>query len=102
MSQTLILNIDERSSSVPTTLKLAQTFDVVWMFSHALEIPKAPMWVRFSFKVIEDFNTAQQKVCYLLPINDSPTGKAVVVQTMKESQKIAEKIRKCENIKKEM
>lgn len=92
MSATLISNVDEESSSAPPTLELAQTLDVLWMFSHALEIPKTPMWVGFNFKLIGDFNTAQQKICYLAPINESPTGKDVVVQTMKESQEIAKEI----------
>ncbi|EFN63888.1 hypothetical protein EAG_08093, partial [Camponotus floridanus] len=73
--------------------------DVLWMISYALEIPNTPMWVGFNSKFIEDFNTAQQKICYLTPINDSPTGKEVVLQTMKESQKIADELgEKCINV----
>lgn len=99
MSQTLISTVDEESSSAPPTLELAQTIDVLWMFSHALEIPKTPMWVGFNFKFIRDFNIAQQKICYLAPINESPTGKDVVVQTMKESQEIAKELgEKCINV----
>lgn len=60
MSETLILNADEGCLSAPTTLELAQTFDVLWLVSHALEIPKTPMRVGFNFKFIEDFNIAQQ------------------------------------------
>lgn len=59
--------------------------------SHALKIPDTPMWAGFNSKIIED-ESCMQRVSYLTPINESPTNNAVVLETMVQSQKIAEEL----------
>nr|XP_046473659.1 uncharacterized protein LOC124214934 isoform X3 [Neodiprion pinetum] len=63
--------------------------DNIWMISHALELPDVPMWVGFNSR-IDDQDSPQQHISYLTPINASPTSTSIVLETMKQSQKIAE------------
>ncbi|XP_071580295.1 uncharacterized protein [Temnothorax nylanderi] len=58
------------------------------MFSHALAIPKTPMWVGFNSKIFLD-ESIKQRVSYLTTINLSPTNNAAVKETMVQSLKIA-------------
>lgn len=57
------------------------------MLSHALQLPNVPMWVGFN-SLLVDNNSPKLIVSYLTPINESPTNKSVVLETMKQSQKI--------------
>lgn len=96
LSETLLSSSDERRSIFVPSLEKIRTLDIIWMLSHALEIPDTPMWVGFNSKFVKDINTSRQKICYLTPINESPTAKNVVLETLKESQKIAEEVKQCE------
>lgn len=93
MSELLLPNIDDRRFIVRQTLPLIQKYDALWMLSVAVEIPKTPMWVGFNTKFIDDYNK-KRKIRYLTPVNESPTEKKVIIETMKESLKIAEELGK--------
>ena len=81
--------IDVHSSLAdPPDLKTLKEIDVTWMISHALKIPNTPMWVGFHSKILND-TSLMQKISYLTPINLSPTNTAVVLETMVQSQKVA-------------
>lgn len=92
MSELLLPPSDARRLVVPQTLELIKKFDVLWMLSHALDIPNSPMWVGFNSKFVEDINKKKQKIRYLTPINESPTDQKVVLETMRESQEIAKEL----------
>lgn len=49
------------------------------------------MWVGFN-SLLVDNNSPKQIVSYLTPINESPTNKSVVLETMKQSQKICKEV----------
>ncbi|KAG8177889.1 hypothetical protein JTE90_001720 [Oedothorax gibbosus] len=66
--------------------------DTVWMISHALQLPNVPMWVGFNC-LLSSNDSLKQKVLYLTPINESPTNKSVVLETMKQSKKICEEVK---------
>lgn len=72
----------------PSSLKIQQRINHIWMFSHALAIPKTPMWVGFNSKIFLD-ESMKQRISYLTTINQSPTNNAVVKETMVQSLKIA-------------
>ncbi|CAH2103948.1 unnamed protein product [Euphydryas editha] len=72
-------------------LQLYETIDTFWMLSHALQLPNVPMWVGFN-SLLVDNNSPKQIVSYLTPINESPTNKSVVLETMKQSQKICKEV----------
>ncbi|GFS69364.1 uncharacterized protein TNCV_4011731 [Trichonephila clavipes] len=78
--------------SLPVNLQLHKTIDTVWMISHALKLPNVPMWVGFNSSLICN-DSLKQIVSYLTPINDSPNNKSVVLETMKQSKKIFEKVK---------
>lgn len=63
--------------------------DNIWMVSHALALPDVPMWVGFNSRIYAR-DDSQQLISYLTPINASPTSTSVVIETMKQSKKIAE------------
>lgn len=86
MAELLLPSTDARRSTIPERVELVRSFDVLWMFSFAVDIPNTPMWVGFNSKFSEDFNTTKQKNCYLRPVNSSPIDKDVVLQTLKDSQ----------------
>lgn len=96
LSETLSPSLDERRSITPASLQSIRRFDVLWMLSHALKIPNTPMWVGFNCKFVKDSNTSKHKTCYLTPINDSSTAENVILETMKESQKIAQEAKQSE------
>ena len=48
------------------------------------------MWVGWNASLIGNFELDAQKVWYLPQINQSPTSSAVVLETMKRSQRLAE------------
>ncbi|KMQ82013.1 hypothetical protein RF55_24485 [Lasius niger] len=89
MIETLIAVDDPRRKSVPENLDRLKNIDLIWMLVHALKVPEAPMWVGYNSLIIRD-NCPKQQIAYLTPINVSPTATNVVLETMKQSQKIAE------------
>ncbi|KAL4702648.1 hypothetical protein ACJJTC_016455 [Scirpophaga incertulas] len=96
LSETLLSSSDERRSISVASLQKVKKLDVLWMLSHALKIPNIPMWVGFNSQFVEDINSSRQKICYLTPINESPTAKNVVLETLKETQKIATEVKQSE------
>lgn len=68
---------------------VVQDLDVSWLLSLLLCDANVPMWVGWNSRMVKD-ESPIQKVWYLPQINASPTSAAVVVETMKRSQKIAE------------
>lgn len=50
------------------------------------------MWVGFHHNLNKDFHNIKEQICYLTPINESPTNIPVVIETMKQSQSIAAEI----------
>lgn len=89
MTENLQIAVHEVQNLQPVNLKLYNTIDAIFMISHALQIPKVPMWVGFN-SVICDDTYPKQKISYLTPINSSPTNKSVVLETMKQSQQICQ------------
>lgn len=59
------------------------------MLWHLLKVDNTPMWVGYNSLIYDD-NTCMQKVSYLTTINASPTSTWVVIETLKQSQKVAE------------
>lgn len=59
------------------------------MLSHALKMSNTPMWVGFNSLLYYDKST-KQKISYLTTINISPTNAHVVIETMVQSQKVAQ------------
>lgn len=59
-----------------------------WMISHYFRLPLTPMWVGYN-SLVHDDTSPQQIVRYLTTINSSPTNKAVVLETMQQSKKVA-------------
>ncbi|CAL1671747.1 unnamed protein product [Lasius platythorax] len=92
MEEVLLPNEDEQRQLLPENLQLIKKMDAIWMLSHALKIPNTPMWVGFNSRIIEDINVSKQTICYLTPINVSPTNVSVVIKTMKQSQQIANEL----------
>ena len=72
----------------PSSLKIQQRINHIWMFSHALAVPKTPMWVGFNSKIFLD-ESIKQRISYLTTINQSPMNNAAVKETMVQSLKIA-------------
>jgi len=68
---------------------ILQEINFMWMMNHYLRFPDTPMWVGFNSIIYID-ESKKQRVSYLTTINKSPTDKAVVMETMKQSLKIAE------------
>ena len=66
--------------------------DVLWMLD-VWQNPNTPMWAGWNAERVYDCRK-QMKVWYLPQINQSPTSNAVVVETMKRSQKLAEESNK--------
>lgn len=89
MTENLQIAVHEVQNLQPVNFKLYNIIDAILMISHALQIPKVPMWVGFN-SVISDDAHPKQKISYLTPINSSPTNKSVVLETMKQSQKICQ------------
>lgn len=73
----------------PRNLQLLQQLNFSWLISHFLKIPNTPMWVGYNSLVFKDSSNVQ-KISYLTSINESPTNKAVVLETMKQALKAAE------------
>ncbi|GFY66448.1 hypothetical protein TNIN_419541 [Trichonephila inaurata madagascariensis] len=86
------LSAHDGEYSLPVNLQLYKTIDTVWMISHALKLPNVPMWIGFNCSISCN-NSLKQIVSYLTPINDSPTNKSVVLETMKQSKKICEEVK---------
>lgn len=74
-----------------TNLQLYSNIDTIWMVSHALQLPNLPMWVGYN-RLISFGNNTKQIVSYLTPINASSTNTSVILETMKQSQRICEEV----------
>ena len=61
--------------------------DTLYILSHNF-CSKAPMWVGFNALHVKD-DSKMQKIYYLPPINESPTEKSVVFETMQRAQAVA-------------
>lgn len=90
--QLLPLSSDLRNETLPISMNLINKQYFMWMLCHDLKIQKTHMWVGFHHNLNKDVNNKKEKICYLTPINESPTSVSVVVETMKQSQKIASEI----------
>lgn len=75
-------------SIVPNNLISLQHINFTWILSHFLNIPNTPMWIGFNSLIFKDMSPTQ-KISYLTTINLSPTSTSVVLETMKQSQKVA-------------
>ena len=65
--------------------------DLAWVFSHYLDI-RTPMWVGFNAKILLD-HCPKQRISYLSPINQPPTDKAIVLESMRRGIAIANECR---------
>lgn len=91
MMDNLQLSVHESENLSPVNLPLYNTIDAIWMLSHALRLPGVPMWVGFNCSK-SDNNSLKQIVSYLTPINASPTDRSVVLETMRQSQRICQDV----------
>lgn len=85
----LIESLNIFVSDIPNNLESLKEINFVWILSHLLQIENTPMWVGYNSLIYQD-NTCMQKVSYLTTINASPTSTSVVIETLKQSQKVAE------------
>lgn len=93
MMDLLLPNEDCRQlSATELDITIIRNIDLIWMLSHAFKVPNLPMWAGFNSQIIDD-QSLPQKICYLTPVNLSPTDKTVVFETLKQSQKIAEEVK---------
>lgn len=69
MTDDLQISVREIEETLPGNLQLYQEIDVVWMLSHAYQIPNLPMWVRYNCLISNNDNNPKQVVSYLTPIN---------------------------------
>ncbi|XP_076672225.1 uncharacterized protein LOC143371161 [Andrena cerasifolii] len=76
-------------SLIPANMKTVNQIDLARMLSHALKISNTPMWVGFNSLIYDDKST-KQNISYLTAINVSPTNTHVVIETMVQSQKVAQ------------
>lgn len=90
--QLLPLSDDLRREILPDSLKLINKQNFLWMLCHGLKIQNVPMWVGFHYYLNTDLHNNKEKICYLTPINESPTNVSVVIETMKQSKSIATEI----------
>lgn len=91
MLDNLQLSVHEIESLNSANLPLYNAIDTIWMMSHALQLLNVPMWVGFNCS-INDNNSPKQIISYLTPINASPTNRSVVLETMRQSQRICQDI----------
>lgn len=84
------LSAHESEYLLPGNFQLYKMIDTTWMICLSLQLPDVPMWVGFNSSLLSDNDNLQQRVSYLTPINESPTNKSVVLETMRQSQKICE------------
>ena len=84
----MIPRSDVIGSEAPTLLFSAKVSDFLWMAQCSLS-NNVPMWVGWNSTLFED-KSPINKIFYLPQINQSPTSVAVVAETMKRAQKIAE------------
>ncbi|CAH1110603.1 unnamed protein product [Psylliodes chrysocephalus] len=92
MIYSLDISVHEDAIMPPTNLQLYSNIDTTWMLSHALQLPNLPMWVGYNCLISYHHNT-KQILSYLTPINASPTNKSVILETMKQSQRICEEVK---------
>ena len=74
--------------SMPPNFDALKKINLAWMVSHFLQIEEMPMWVDYNSLIFND-KTPTQKVSYLTTVNVSPTNTAVVMETLKQSHKVA-------------
>lgn len=88
MTDSLDISIHEAEETLPVNLQLYKNIDIIWMLSHAYNLPNLPMWVGYNCLISNNGNNPKQVVSYLTPINLSPTNTSVVLETMEQSLKI--------------
>lgn len=86
---------DELRKIDDTSFKFARMSDKCWLFSKFYQVPRTPMWVGFNNLVVID-DSIKQRVSYLTPINESPTGRHVVAATLQMSEDIAKECKQPE------
>lgn len=82
------VSVHEVENLQPVNLKLYNTKYTILMISHALQIPKVPMWVG-SKSLISDYDHPKQIVSYLTLINSSSTNTSEVLETMTQSANLS-------------
>lgn len=92
IEQLLPLSDNLRRETLPASLQLIHKQNFLLMLCHSLKIHRTPMWVGFHHNLNKDLHSNTEKICYLTPINESPTNTSVVIETMKQSQNIAAEI----------
>lgn len=69
-------------------LQSVKHIDFAWILSLYLNLTGIPMWVGYNSLLHED-PSPKHIVCYLTTINDSPTNKETVYETLIQSRKVA-------------
>jgi hypothetical protein len=70
-------------------MKAWKYIDLTWSFSHFLKIPNIPARVGFNSMILKD-TSPKRNISYLTTINSSPTNLSVVLETIKQAQKVVE------------
>lgn len=73
---------------IPQDLSKARKLDCQWILSQYFNL-RPPMWVGFNAKFLKKKDMPKQFVSYMTPINESPTQKAVVLETMRRAMRVA-------------
>jgi hypothetical protein len=81
--------VDSPLRSFNVDIKQLRYIDLAWLVSHFLKIPNIPAWVGYNSMIYQD-NSSKQTISYLTTINESPTTVSVVLETMRQAQKVAE------------
>ncbi|XP_057306368.1 uncharacterized protein LOC130644684 [Hydractinia symbiolongicarpus] len=79
---------DQRRASEPLSYIKARMYDTLWMMDFYFSPDTTPMWVGWNSIIFQNTNNLQ-KVWYLPQINQSPTSIAVVAETLRRAQVIA-------------
>lgn len=88
MNNSPLLPITDERREQPNAYKF-DALDTLWMMSLEFNLSETPMWIGWNSKVLSD-DLPKQRICYLPQINESPTSLQVVMETMKQSQRIAQ------------
>ncbi|CAB4037633.1 Hypothetical predicted protein [Paramuricea clavata] len=84
---------DPRRTFEPESYLNARAYDSLWMMNFCFSPNDTPMWVGWNAKVFPN-KKELQKVWYVPQINQSPTPTAVVAETMRHAQGIANESKK--------
>lgn len=90
-SEVLLGNYFELRQFIVDNLNYIKELGLLWMISLAFKVSNTSMWVGFNSQILLN-KTVSQKVIYLTPINVSPIQSSVVIETLKQSQNVAEVI----------